>query len=76
MKKVLADIIKRAENWPKEKQEELAEIVSEIDAKVSGVYHATPEELKGIDRGLNAAREGRFATKKAVEAAFAKFRRT
>jgi predicted transcriptional regulator len=40
----------------------------------SGVYHATPKELAGIDRGLKAAREGRLATDEEVEAIFAKHR--
>jgi len=39
-----------------------------------GVYHATPEELAGIDRGLKAAREGRLATDEEVEAILAKHR--
>lgn len=39
-----------------------------------GVYQPTPEELAGIDRGLRAAAEGRFATDQQVEAVFAKFR--
>jgi hypothetical protein len=35
-----------------EAQEELAEIALEIDAGFKGgVYHATPEELDGVDRG-------------------------
>jgi hypothetical protein len=38
-------------------------------------YEPTPEELAGIDRGLRAAAEGRFATDQQVEAVFAKFRR-
>ena len=41
----------------------------EIDAELrGGIYHATPEELAGIDRGLKAAMEGRFATEAQVEA--------
>ena len=39
-------------------------------------YRATKEELEGIDRGLRAADEGRFATAAEVEAVFAKYRRT
>jgi predicted transcriptional regulator len=39
-----------------------------------GEYQPTPEELAGIDRGLRAAAEGRFASEQEVEAAFAKFR--
>jgi hypothetical protein len=51
--KVLKDVMERVETWPKEAQEELAEIALEIDAGLQGgVYHATPEELAGIDRGV------------------------
>jgi predicted transcriptional regulator len=74
--KELREILQRVETWPKEAQEELAEIALEIEAGLrGGVYHATPEELEGIDRGLKAAREGRFATDEEVEAVFAKHRR-
>ena len=37
-------------------------------------YRAMPEELAGIDRGLRAAREGRFATEQEFEAVLAKHR--
>jgi len=61
--------MERVETWPKEAQEELAEIALEIDAGLKGgAYTATPEELAGIDRGLKAAREGRFATEEEVAA--------
>jgi predicted transcriptional regulator len=74
--KALKKAMRRVETWPKEAQEELAEIALEIDAGLKGgVYHATPEELAGIDRGLKAAREGRFATDEEVEAILAKHRR-
>jgi predicted transcriptional regulator len=73
--KALKEAIRRAEAWPEEAQEQLAEIAFEIDAELKGgVYHATPEELAGIDRGLKAAREGRFVTDEEIEAAFAKRR--
>jgi len=75
--KALFDAMRRAESWPVEAQEELAEIALEIDAELrGGSYHATPEELAGIDRGLKAAREGRFATQEEFEAVLAKHRRT
>jgi predicted transcriptional regulator len=74
--KALKKAMRRVETWPKEAQEELAEIALEIDAGLKGgVYHATSEELVGIDRGLKAAREGRFATDEQVEAILAKHRR-
>lgn len=74
--KVLKDVLERVETWPEEAQAELAEIARQIDAALKGgVYHATPEELAGIDRGLKDAREGRFATDGDVNATFAKHRR-
>jgi hypothetical protein len=53
-----------------------AEVAIEIDASLKGgKYPATPAELAGIERGLKAAREGRFAADAEVEAVFAKHRR-
>jgi hypothetical protein len=39
-----------------------------------GEYEPTAKERAGIERGLRAAAEGRFATDQQVEAVFAKFR--
>jgi predicted transcriptional regulator len=73
----LKEAMQRVESWPQDAQEELAEIAFEIDARLEGgEYHATPEELAGIDRGLMAAQEGRFATDAEVDAVFAMHRRT
>ena len=75
--KVLKEAMQRVETWPEEAQVELAEIALEIDAGLKGgKYRATPEELAGIDRGIKAADEGRFATEEEVEAVFAKRQRT
>lgn len=53
--------------------EKLAEIARESDAGLKGgTYRATPEDLAGIDRGLEAARDGRFAADEQVEAIFLK----
>jgi len=74
--KALEDLMQRVETWPEQAQEELAEIAREIETDLArGAYHASPEELEGIDRGLKAARAGRFATEEQVEATFAKHRR-
>ena len=74
--KALKQVLERVETWPEEAQEELAAIALEIDASLKGgVYEATSEELAGIDRGLEAAREGRFATDDEVAAVLAKHRR-
>jgi hypothetical protein len=73
--KQLTEILERVEAWPPEIQNELAEFALELDAGFKqGEYEPTPEELAGIDRGLRAAAEGRFASDSQVEAVFAKFR--
>jgi hypothetical protein len=73
--KKLTEALERAEAWPPHVQNELAELALELDAGFKGdEYEPTPEELVGIDRGLRAAAEGRFASDAQVEAVFAKFR--
>lgn len=75
--KALKEVMQRVESWPESAQEELAEIAKEIEAGMQGgVYHATPTELAGIDRGLKAAREGRFATSEQTETVLSKYRGT
>ena len=73
--KILEDALDRVVTWPREAQEELAAIALEMDAGLGGgICQATPEELEGVDRGLKAATEGRFATDAEVEAVFARHR--
>jgi hypothetical protein len=68
----LKDVLQRAESWPEEAQQELAEIALEIEAGFrGGVYHATADELQAIDE---ADRSG-VASQEQVEAAFRTFRR-
>ena len=69
--KVLKDVMEQVEAWPEEDQAELAEYAREIEARRTGVYHATQEELRAID---DADRSG-VATADEVEAAFRTFRR-
>ncbi|WP_246739044.1 hypothetical protein [Bradyrhizobium aeschynomenes] len=68
----LTDVLERVEAWPAELQNELA---LDLEAAVTGGEdQPSDRELTGIDRGLRAANEGRFASEDDVEAAFAKFR--
>jgi hypothetical protein len=64
-------LLEQVESWPLEDQEELAEYARAIQARRTGRYHATPEELAAIDE---AERSG-VATDDEVEAAFRTFRR-
>ena len=63
-------LLEQVETWPPEDQEELAEYAREIEARRTGVYRATSEELLAIDE---AERSG-VATDEEVEAAFRAFR--
>jgi hypothetical protein len=71
MSPAIKQIIERAESWPEEDQEELAEIARQIEARRTGVYRATAEELRALDE---ADRSG-IASEEEVEAAFRSFRR-
>ena len=67
-------LLKQVESWPQEDQEELAEYARDIEARRSGVYHATPEELRAIDEAIAELDRGEVASEAQVRAAFAKFR--
>jgi hypothetical protein len=70
----LKTLLERVETWPEEDQDELAELARDIEARRSGVYKATPEELQAIDEALGQIARGEIASKEEVEAAFASFR--
>jgi predicted transcriptional regulator len=71
---LLSKALERVESWPPEAQDELAEVAIDIEAGLAGDdYQPTEDELAGIDRGLRAAEEGRFATGEEVETTLAKF---
>ena len=70
----LKELLEKAKDWPEEAQAELVELGREIEGEVTGRYHATTDELKGINRGLKAADAGKFATPTQVEKVLAKFR--
>jgi hypothetical protein len=67
-------LVEQLESWPEEDQEELVEYAREIEARRTGEYHATPEELEAIDEALGQVARGEVASKEKIEAAFAKFR--
>ena len=74
MTRKLPDGLTRAETWPDEVREELADAALKIAAGLEGGYHASDEELAGINRGLADANQGRFATDEEVRVAFGGFR--
>jgi len=51
-------ILKQVESWPREDQEELAELAREIEARRSGVYVVDAEEDAAIREGLAQLNQG------------------
>jgi hypothetical protein len=72
--KALKEVLRRIEAWPEEDQEELAGVARDIEARRTGTYHATPEELAAIDEALGQVARGERASEEEIAAAFAKFR--
>ena len=55
------EILQKAESWPEEDQEELAEVAREIEARRTGVYRLSDDERAAVRKGMDAARRGDFA---------------
>lgn len=56
----LKDVLKRAETWPQEDQDELAEYAREIQARRTGVYVMTDDEREAVLKGLAEADRDEF----------------
>jgi predicted transcriptional regulator len=69
----LKNMLNQIERWPSEDQEALLEAARSIEAERAGSYHASEAELAAIDRGLDDARLGRFASDDAAAKVRAKF---
>ena len=67
-------LLEQVASWPQEDQEELAEYARQIEARRTGVYPLSEAERQGVERGLAAMREGKFASDERVAAIFKKAR--
>jgi hypothetical protein len=61
-------LLERVQSWPKEDQEELADVAREIESRRSGVYHLSDEERVAVRAGIEDARRGDFASDEEIEA--------
>jgi hypothetical protein len=73
--KALKEILTRVETWPEAAQEEAVASLLAIEEELRSPYPLTEADKQAIERGLQAARDGEFATDAEVEAVFAKYRR-
>ena len=67
-------LLEQVQSWPEEDQDELAEYARDIEARRTGVYSATAEELQAIDEAIAELDRGEVAGEADVRAAFAKIR--
>ena len=63
-KEQLNAVLTGIQSWPQEDQEELVEVAREIEARRTGVYVLTGDELQAISK----ARQSRLASDDEVEA--------
>jgi hypothetical protein len=69
------ELVKRVAALPEEFLDEVDQTVAEIvHFHAEPEQQATPDELEGIDHGLKATREGRFAADQGVEELLASLR--
>ena len=74
MNKRLENLLERVAALPEEAQDELLDHVDLIEARQSGVYQLSDDERAAVQRGLEEARQGKFATDEEVEAVFNRYR--
>ncbi len=74
--KTLKALMERAASWPEEAQAELVRFMIDTEARHFGVYRLTDEERAAIQRGLDDAKHGRFASDAEVAELFGRYRRT
>ena len=61
MSPAIKELLQHVASWPEEDQEELAAVARDIEARRTGVYRATADELKAWDEancsGIASERE-------------------
>ena len=73
-KEQIAEWVERVASLPEEAQAEFVQSVVELETKYAGVYRLSDEERAAVRRGLQEARDGRFATDEDVAAVFGRYR--
>jgi predicted transcriptional regulator len=72
--KTLDALMERAASWPEEAQAELVRFMIDTEARHFGVYRLSEEEREAVRKGMEAARQGRFATGEEVAALYQSYR--
>ena len=71
----MKDILERAQSWPEAAQEHAIDLLLALEKGYSAdPYELTEEDKAAIDRGLEDARQGRFASDEQVKELFSRYR--
>jgi predicted transcriptional regulator len=74
MTKTLKEVMRRAETWPKERQQEALRLLLEMEARDTSTYQLSEEEAADIDEALKEVERGEVATEEEVKVVFNRFR--
>ena len=74
MTKTLKEVMLRAETWPKERHEEAARLLLEMEARDATIYQLSDEEAADIDEALKEVERGEVASEEEVKAVFNRLR--
>ena len=73
--KPLDALMERAASWPDEAQAELVQFMLDIEVKYYGAYRLDDEDRARIQKSLDAAKRGEFASDEEVAALFGRYRK-
>ena len=74
MSNKLIELLKRAETWPEDIQEEAVASLEAIEAELSGSVALSPEDIRALHHSAADVRDGRLAEPDEVESVFRRFR--
>jgi hypothetical protein len=70
----LKDILERAQSWSEAAQEHAIELLLALEQEYAEPYELTDDDKTAIDRSLEQAKQGRFASDAEVQAVFGRAR--
>lgn len=68
-------LMERAASWPQEAQAALVQFMLDIEVKYYGAYRLDDEDRARIQKSIDAAKRGEFASEEEVAALFARYRK-
>ena len=73
-KELIESVLERVRHWSRPLQEEAVEMLLAIEAMGDRPLVLSEEERRGVERGLDDVRNGRFASDKDMAALFARYK--